>query len=149
MVAAMSRGKKAYLQYEQQLSEAIARLSALREELKAAVDEDAQAYGEVMKAFKSAKDSADPAAVTLPATKQATLVPLGVAEKSKEVKQWAEKLGPITNPRMASDLTVAKALASAAITGAVANVEINLQDMADEAFVKEMRTRVAEIVPSA
>src|ERR1700732_3661100 len=35
MVASMSRGKKAYLQHESQLSEALARLSALREELKA------------------------------------------------------------------------------------------------------------------
>ena len=34
MVASMSRGKKAYAQYEPQLSEAISRLSQLREELK-------------------------------------------------------------------------------------------------------------------
>src|SRR6059058_907316 len=44
MVAAMSRGKKAYVQYETQLSEAIARLSLLREELKAAIDADAESY---------------------------------------------------------------------------------------------------------
>ncbi|HVZ17068.1 MAG TPA: glutamate formimidoyltransferase [Terriglobales bacterium] len=145
MVATMSRGKKAYLQYEQQLSDAIARLSTLREELKAAIDEDAKAFEEVMKAFKSAKEAPDPNAVTLSATKQATLVPMGVAEKSREVKQWAEKLGSITNPRMASDLTVAKALADAAITGAVANVEINLQDLPDSAFVQQLRTKVAAL----
>src|ERR1700741_288233 len=46
MVAAMSRGKKAYVQYEQQLSEAIAQLATLREDLKSAVDEDANAYAE-------------------------------------------------------------------------------------------------------
>jgi len=145
MVAAMSRGKKAYLQYEQQLSEAIARLSALREELKAAIDEDAKAFEEVMKAFKSAKDAPDPNAITMPATKQATMVPLGVAQKSKEVRDWAEKLAPITNPRMASDLTVAKALAQAAITGAVANVEINLQDLPDPAFVEETKKKVSAL----
>jgi glutamate formiminotransferase / formiminotetrahydrofolate cyclodeaminase len=145
MVAAMSRGKKAYLQYEQQLSEAIARLSMLREELKAAIDEDAKAFEEVMKAFKSAKDAADPNAITMPATKQATMVPLGVAQKSKEVKDWAEKLASITNPRMASDLIVAKALSQAAITGAVANVEINLQDLPDPAFVEETKQKVAAL----
>ncbi len=145
MVAAMSRGKKAFVQYEQQLSEAIARLSTLREELKAAVDEDAKAYDEVVKAFKSSKDAPDSAAITLPATRNATLVPLGVAEKAHEVKQWAEKLAPITNPKMASDLTVARALAEAAITGAVANVEINLQDLPDEAFVREMKNRVTAV----
>src|SRR6059058_4605741 len=44
MVASLSRGKKAYLQYEAQLSAAIARLTPLREELKAAVDADAESY---------------------------------------------------------------------------------------------------------
>jgi formiminotetrahydrofolate cyclodeaminase len=146
MVAAMSRGKKAYVQYEMQLSEAIARLSTLREELKSAIDEDAQAFDLVMKAFKASKDSPDPNALITPATKQATLVPLRVAQKSREVKQWAEKLGPITNPKAASDLAVAKALADAALTGALANVEINLQDLADEAFVKQVRAQAAKLV---
>src|ERR1051326_6856330 len=41
MVAGMSRGKKAYLQHERELSEAIAALSKIREELKAAIDADA------------------------------------------------------------------------------------------------------------
>jgi glutamate formiminotransferase len=146
MVAAMSRGKKAYVQYEMQLSEAIARLSTLREELKSAIDDDAQAFDLVMKAFKASKDSPDPNALITPATKQATLVPLRVAQKSREVKQWAEKLGPITNPKAASDLAVAKALADAALTGALANVEINLQDLADEAFVKQVRAQAAKLV---
>src|SRR6476646_9149966 len=38
MVASMSRGKKAYVQYERELSEAIGRLGQLREELKQAID---------------------------------------------------------------------------------------------------------------
>ena len=59
MVAAMSRGKKAYLQHEAALSEAIARLGQLREELKAAIDADAESYNLVMKAYKAAKESSD------------------------------------------------------------------------------------------
>src|SRR5215475_5343395 len=59
MVASMSRGKKAYLQHESQLSAAIAQLTPLREELKAAIDSDAAAYEAVMKAYKQAKESAD------------------------------------------------------------------------------------------
>ena len=145
MVAAMSRGKKAYVQYETQLSEAIARLSTLREELKAAIDEDSHAFDLVMKAYKASKDSPDANALITPATKQATLVPLGVAQRSSEVRKWAEKLGPITNPKAASDLVVAKALADAAVVGALSNVEINLQDLSDEAFVKQVRTQVAQL----
>jgi glutamate formiminotransferase/formiminotetrahydrofolate cyclodeaminase len=145
MVAGMSRGKKAYVQYERELSEAIARLSQLREELKAAIDADAASYGAVMKAFKQAKESAANNGLVTEALKQATSVPLSVAECAQKVSQWAEKLGPITNPRMASDLGVSKALARAAKEGALANVEINLEGLKDAAFVTSVRKRMAEI----
>src|SRR4051812_27453886 len=108
MVAGMSRGKKAYVQYERELSEAIARLSQLREEMKAAIDADAASYDAVVKAFKQAKESASNNGSVTDALKQATSVPLSVAEKAHEVGRWAEKLAPITNPKMASDLTVSR-----------------------------------------
>jgi glutamate formiminotransferase/formiminotetrahydrofolate cyclodeaminase len=142
MVAAMSRGKKAYLQYETPLSEAIARLGQLREELKAAIDADAESYNLVMKAYKAAKESADGDGAINAALRQATNVPLGVAERVVEVAQIAGKLGPITNPNMKSDLVTAVALSKAALAGALANVEINLEALKDEAFVAETRKKV-------
>jgi glutamate formiminotransferase len=145
MVAAMSRGKKAYLQYESELSSAIARLSALREELKAAIDADADAYNAVMKAYKQAKESQDGTAIVDDALKQATAVPLSVAERAREVCTIATKLGPITNPNMKSDLTTAKALGEAAVEGALANVAINLDSMKDEIWAAETRRKAARL----
>src|SRR5260370_39725041 len=142
MVASMSRGKKAYVQHEKALSEAIARLGQLREELKDAIDADAESYNLVMKAYKSAKESSNGDAAISAALKQATSVPLGVAERAVEVAQIAEKLKPITNPNMKSDLTTAIALAKAALTGALANVEINLESLKDEAFVADTRRKL-------
>jgi glutamate formiminotransferase/formiminotetrahydrofolate cyclodeaminase len=143
MVAAMSRGKKAYLQFERELSEAIARLSQLREELKAAIDADAESYDAVMKAYKKDKESSDADGIIDAALKHATSIPLRVAEQAREVARLAEKLRPITNPNMKSDLTTAQALAGAAIEGALANVEINLESLKDQAFVT--RTRVSAL----
>jgi glutamate formiminotransferase/formiminotetrahydrofolate cyclodeaminase len=148
MVASMSRGKKAYQQYEAQLSAAIASLTPLREELKAAVDADAQSYNSVMKAYKEARAASDEKggeAMIEAALKLATAVPLGVAEKSHEVAQIAKMLEPITNPNMKSDLTTSEALAEAAITGALANVEINLASLKDQAFAAEVRQRTGRI----
>ena len=149
MVASMSRGKKAYVQYERELSDAIARLSQLREELKAAIDADADSYNSVMKAYKQAKGSSDGNEMIQAALKQATSVPLGVAEKAKAVEQIAEQLKPITNPNMKSDLTTAIALAHAAITGALANVDINLESVNDNSFVQEVRGKAAKFSVSA
>jgi formiminotetrahydrofolate cyclodeaminase len=141
----MSRSKKAYLQFDKELGEAIARLATLREELKAAVDADAESFNVVMKAFKAAKDSGNGSAGITEALKGATSVPLSVAEKSSEVARITEKLKPITNPKAASDLTVAAALAQAAITGALANVEINLDGLEDAAFVADVRRKTSTL----
>ncbi|MFZ0395702.1 MAG: cyclodeaminase/cyclohydrolase family protein, partial [Terracidiphilus sp.] len=150
MVASMSRGKKAYAQYESQLSEAIARLANVREELKAAIDADAESYNTVMKAYRAAKESPEGGKLINAALKEATSVPLGVAERAAEIAGMVDKLRPITNPNMASDLTTAHALARAALEGALANVEINLGSMKPEtqdekAFVSD-RQALAEVL---
>jgi len=150
MVASMSRGKKAWLQFEPQHSEAIARLATLREELKAAIDADAESYNAVMKAYKAAKESADGKNLINAALREASSVPLGVAERAAEIAGIAANLRPMTSPMMKSDLTTAIALASAAIKSALANVEINLDSIEsasseDEAFVTQTRARAAEL----
>ncbi len=145
MVASMSRGKKAYLQYERELSELIARLGPLRESLKAAIDADAESFNVVMKAYRQAKESPDAHGMIDAALKQATSVPLGVAESAREIAAIVEKLRPITNPNMKSDLTTAAALAQAAIEGAAANVEINLESIKDAAFAADVRKRAAAL----
>jgi glutamate formiminotransferase / formiminotetrahydrofolate cyclodeaminase len=145
MVASMSRGKKAYAQYEGQLSEAISRLSQLREELKAAIDADAESYQSVMAAYKKAKESASADEIVGGALKQATIVPLNVAERAREVLLIAEGLRAITSPNMKSDLVTAAALARAAIEGGLANVEINLESLKDEGFAAQVRSKVGAL----
>jgi formiminotetrahydrofolate cyclodeaminase len=46
---------------------------------------------------------------------------------------------------MKSDLTTATALARAAIQGALANVDINLESLKDTAFAAETRKRAAAL----
>src|SRR5438046_5925252 len=141
MVASMSRGKKAYAQYEPELSDAIARLSQLREELKAAIDSDAESYNAVMKAYKAAKSSAEGDGLIDAALKQATSVPLSVAERAREVAEIEAKLKPIANPNMKSDLTTASALARAAMEAALATVDITLDALKDQGLVSDVRPK--------
>lgn len=145
MVAGMSRGKKAYLQYEQQLSQIIARLALLREELKSAIDADAESYNQVIAAHRQSKAFPNGEALIEAATQRATQVPLETAQKAREVARLIESLRPITNPNMASDLTVASALTVAAIQGALANVKINLTSLKDAGFVAQVRSHLEEL----
>jgi formiminotetrahydrofolate cyclodeaminase len=154
MVASMSRGKKAYAQFEPQLTQAIARLNQLREAQKAAIDADAESYNLVMKAYKSAKESPDGPQAIVAALRQATLVPLAVAEKAVEVAQIATSLQPIASPNMKSDLITAVALANAALHGALSNVAINLDSIEpispeDAEFVTRTRQHAATLQTGA
>ena len=142
MVASMSRGKKAYAQYEPQLSQAVSRLAQLREELKASIDADAEAFQAVMAAYKTSKEGTDGAGLIDSALKQATAIPLKVAERAREVLAIAESLRPITSPNMSSDLTTAVALARASLEGALANVQINVESLKDADFAVQVRQRM-------
>jgi formiminotetrahydrofolate cyclodeaminase len=145
MVAGMSRGKKNYVQYERELSQVLARLEHIREELKSAIDADAEAYKAVIQAFRRAKENGGASESIHDATRRAIEVPLRVAEQTDEVREIIGKLRGITNPKMASDLDVAEALARAAARGGVANVEINLDSPPDETFRSVYRGRAAEL----
>ena len=145
MVAGMSRGRKAYLQYEAPLSNAIARLSELREAFKAAIDADAASFNEVMAAFKKAKDNPEAQKEVDAALQSATEIPLKVAEQARETRDILELLRPMTNPKMASDIAVGVGLANAAADGALANVEINLGDISDTKFVSQVQERVGKV----
>jgi glutamate formiminotransferase/formiminotetrahydrofolate cyclodeaminase len=149
MVAGMSRGKKAYAAFDADLSAALARLGSLREALKEAIDRDAASYQGVVAAYKAQKaDASSGAAQVASALRHAAEVPLQVAVAAVEVCQLAKSLQKKTNPRMASDLTVAIALSRAAVEGALANVEINLDAFeagAEAEFVAATGARVAEL----
>jgi glutamate formiminotransferase/formiminotetrahydrofolate cyclodeaminase len=153
MVAGMSRRKKAYAGFDGELSEAIAKLGALREELTAAIDADAASYQAVVLAYKAQKNAsvgqADAAGKAVAeALRGASSVPLRVAECAAEVSALITGLRQKTNPKMDSDLTAATALARAALEGALANVEINLESFETEAeseFVADARAKVARL----
>jgi len=152
MVAGMSRGKKAYAEFDAELSEALGKLGSLRENFKAAIDADAASYNAVVVAYKAQRNAAvesrEASEGVAAALRGAINVPLRVAECAGEVSTLVAALRTKTNPRMGSDLTVASALARAAMEGALANVEINLESFETDTeteFIAETRARVVEL----
>ena len=141
MVAGMSRGKKKYAQFDRELGEALARLEQIRSQMKAAIDADADSYRQVMDAFKGPEQGK----ALHDAVKHAIEVPLSVADSGAEIRGLIGRLRGMTNPKMASDLDTADALARAAIAGGVANVEINLESFSDETCQKVYRSRAHDL----
>jgi glutamate formiminotransferase / formiminotetrahydrofolate cyclodeaminase len=149
MVAGLSRKKKSQAAFANRLSEALDQLRRNAAELAEAIDRDAAAYDAVMAAYKLPQESAEERRVRDEAIQQATRgaaeVPLQVAERSVALFERLGQLASIAAASMKSDLEVARLMASAGARGALANVEINLDSIADAAYVKCMQAKTAAL----
>jgi glutamate formiminotransferase len=105
-----------------------------------AVERDAAAFKGVMAAYKIPK--AERAPFLEEALHGAALAPMEVAERAYDLGIQLEALEREAPPKFASDLETARALAQAALTGALANVTINLASIADAAFRQALLDRV-------
>jgi len=111
--------------------------------LAAAVERDAEAFRGVMAAYRMPKEERSP--FLEEALHSAAEVPMEVAERSFHVRAQLESLLREAPAKFASDLETGRALATAALTGALANVRANLSAIQDEAFRKSMEQRMAAL----
>ena len=114
-----------------------------RQFLADAVERDAQAFNAVMAAYRIPKAKRAPHVET--ALHEAATVPMEVAERAFALGRRIDALRKETPPRLASDLETARALAQAAVAGALANVRINLESITDEAFRRAFEQRIAAL----
>ena len=153
MVCNLSLDEEKYKAVLPEIQTIQAQTGALLEKLILAVDEDAQAFNEVMDAYKLPKTDETEKALRLDtiqqAMKKAALLPLGVAGDCLEALKLARRILPIGNANAASDAAVAGLMAYAAIHGALYNVKINLGFIKDADFCAKTRQRIAEISSEA
>lgn len=109
-----------------------------------AVERDAAAYNKVIAAYKRPKGERGP--FVEEAMREAATVPMEVAERAACVRGEIEVLKREAPAKYASDLEVGIALAGAAITGAAANVRINLGSIRDEAYRTALEERLRAVV---
>ncbi len=105
-----------------------------------AVRRDARAYEAVLAAYRRPKEERGP--FVQEALRQAAAVPLEVAERAAALKRRLGELAQQVSPKFSSDIETARALASAAVTGAVANVRINLASITDETYRQAVEERL-------
>ncbi len=106
-----------------------------------AVDRDAEAFQQVMAAYKRPKDERAP--YVEEALHGAAEVPLEVLERASQMHGRLERLE--IPAKFGSDLAVAKALVTAAKAGVLENVKINLDSIHDESFRKSVAARLAAL----
>ena len=135
MVGSLTTGKKKYAAVEAGIQALNARAEALRGELEALVQADAEAFAPLAAAYGLPKDTpeqaAHKAAVLEKALDAACAVPLQIMEKCAEGIALAEEYAAKGSVMAVSDAGCAAVLCKAALQAASLNVFINTKLMAD------------------
>jgi len=149
MVANLTIAKKGYETVASEMKEIAETLHHLRQKLVTEVDKDANAYRQVLAAFKLPKGTeeqkAQRAAAIQNAMKNAARTPLAVAYDAVQVMDLAEKAIRNGNRNAVSDGAVGTMMARTAALGALFNVKINLASVTDKAFVEDMIGQVNQL----
>jgi formiminotetrahydrofolate cyclodeaminase len=153
MVANLTIGKKGYEAVEEEMNDIAGKTAELREKLTAAIDRDAQAYSEVMAAFKLPKATDQEKELRKleiqKAFKHAALVPLEVANQAVKVINLAGRAVDSGNKNAVTDGVVAAMNARTAALAALYNVKINLNSIEDDEFVKKLTREINDLEQQA
>jgi formiminotetrahydrofolate cyclodeaminase len=132
------------------LASAAETLTAIRTSLTDAIDADTAAYEQVVAAYKLPKRTPEEQQARSAAIQQglraATDVPLAVMRAACAALREAHAVEAHGHSGAKSDAGVAIALLNAGLEGARLNVEINLEGLADAAYVKSARETVAALM---
>jgi len=144
----ISTGK--YANVHEQAKELTQQLEEKLTSLEGYVDEDTQAFTQVMLAYKLPKNTDEEKAVRSQTIQQAmqsaSQLPMKVAVICMEVLEMSGRMLEIGNVNAASDAAVAGRMAHAAMWSAIYNVKINLGSIKDQKFVEDMSKQVNSIV---
>ncbi|MCX7790171.1 MAG: cyclodeaminase/cyclohydrolase family protein [Chloroflexaceae bacterium] len=149
MVCALTVGKKQFAAIEDEVRSAHARSEALRQEFQRLAAQDIEVFGRLSAAYKLPRtteaDAATRQAAIQQVTRQATEVPLRIAQAAASLLPLCTALAPKVSRLVVSDIGVAAVLARAAVQSAILNIEINLSGLEDQLFVRETRAQVEDL----
>lgn len=140
MVAGMNKTRTQAPEEVTDLAAVAARLRPIRAELTALIEEDSQAYVEVLIALKLPRSNDEEKEarrqVVEGAMRRATDIPLRTMRLCTEALREAPAIARIGNPNAVTDAAVGSRLLLAALESAGLNVDVNLPGVRDEEYVR-------------
>ena len=150
MVGNLTVGKKKYADVEDEVKKLLAEGSAIIEALKDLVDQDAQVFEPLSKAYGLPKDTPEQAAhkekVMEECSIEACSVPLEIMRKSYAGIKIHERMGQIGSRLALSDVGCGVVFLKAALISGQLNVMINLGAIKNEIFLKETTAEMKQLV---
>ena len=136
MVCNLTIGKPKYTGRKLRLQIIRTELTDLSAQLRELIQEDANSFEAVLKAYRLPKETDEQKAARAARIQSATMaaidVPMRTAGQSLAVLKLLRELADVGNPNALSDAAVGAQLAYAAVKGASYNVQVNLSSLADQ-----------------
>jgi len=149
MVCNLTIGKEKYADVQDEIKNVLKNSEKLRKKLTKLIDEDTEAFNDVIKAFKMPKDTEEQknrrSKSIQEGYKTAANVPLETAKTCKKILDVALVVAEKGNKNSITDAAVSALMAKAGVQSAILNVKINLGSIKDEKFVKQISTELEEI----
>ena len=150
MVCNLTLGKKGYEEAQGDIEGLLAQSEALRKQMADLLEADVAAYTAYSQTAKMPRDTEEQKAARTEAMqaalKNATMVPMRIAEAAVKVMDLCMPAAEKGNKWAVSDAGVAVLMAEAALRSAALNVLINLGTIKDADFVAEKRAYLAGLL---
>jgi len=149
MVCDLTIGKKQYADFEDEVRNLRSSAEAVRSELQNLAQADVDIFTRLSAAYKLPRttdaDAATRRAAIQQTTRQATEVPLHTARAIVSLLPLCIPLARHGNRTAVSDVGTAALLIRAAVPAALLNVEINLNILEDQLFVRDARAQAEDL----
>lgn len=142
MVGNFTLGKKKYADVEDDIKALMAEAEALRTELLACIDEDAEGFEPLSRAYALPADQPGRDEILEKCLRDAARVPMKILELSCKVIDLQEEFAKKGSSLMISDAGTGVVFAWAAMYGAALNVRVNTKLMKDREYAENMNQRV-------
>lgn len=150
MVTNLTVGKKKYADVEEEILEIREKLEQKKQDLVRMVDEDAEAFEPLAKAYRMPKETEEEQAekekVMEAALKNAAEAPLCIMKTIVDTMEMIQVLGEKGSRLAVSDAGVAILFAQAALEGASLNIFINTKMMKDQEEAERLNYRADQLI---
>ncbi len=147
LVGKATVGKEKFKDVQEEMERVVSRGTELHLTLNKLVDEDTEAFNQILQAYRMPKDEPEVRSAAIQdALKRAAEVPLQTAKLSFEVLDLIIAVAERGNRNAITDAGVAALFAESAVRGALFNVKINMLSIKDEAVKQNLTNDMEEIL---
>ncbi|MFW9930929.1 MAG: cyclodeaminase/cyclohydrolase family protein [Candidatus Thorarchaeota archaeon] len=153
MVCNLTLGKEKYIAVQDEIKDLLHNLTANLETLTKLIEDDANAFNDVMDAFKMPKETEQQIEERKKAIqsgyKKAISVPNETAKVTMNTLELLEPILEKGNQNAITDAATGALVAVAAIRGAILNIKINLTSINDEIYINTIKKEILELEQKA